>query len=137
MRAYQRIPFSITHWNLFAGGAFPGHGVAVKAHVLGPQLEQRRPLVVLGGGCPGVGVHHPLGRILPGRSPPVQLEEHKTMSDVPTISSSAYLTERNVPRFSGCRKRFASRAEHETFLTLMTHKGFCDGTNLKAGDHLL
>lgn len=104
MRAYQRISFSITHWNLFAGGALPGHGVAIEAHVLGPQLEQRRPLVVLGGGCPGVGVHHPLGRILPGRSPPIQLKEHKTMSNISTISPSAYLTKTNVPWFLGCGK---------------------------------
>lgn len=121
MRAYQRISFSITHWNLFAGGAFPGHGVAIEAHVLGPQLQQRRPLVVLGAGCPGVGVHHPLGRILPGRSPPIQLEEHKTMSNIPTISPTDYLTRMNVPRLFGCRKHFASRAERESFLTLNTH----------------
>lgn len=137
MRAYQRISLSITHWNLFAGGAFPGHGVAIKAHVLRPQLEQRRPLVVLRGGCPGVGVHDPLGRILPGSSPPIQLKEHKTTSNIPSISSSACLTKMNVLWFLGCRKHFASRAEHEIFLTLMTHKALCHGTDLEGADHLL
>lgn len=77
VRAYQRISFGITHWNLFAGGAFPGHGVAIEAHVFGPQLQQRRPLMVLWGGRPRVGVHHPFGRILPWRSPPIQLEKHE------------------------------------------------------------
>lgn len=85
-RAYQRISFSITHWDLFGGGALPGHRVAIKAHILRPQLEQRGPLVVLGAGCPGVGVHHPLGRVLPGGSPPVQLKENKTVPNIPITS---------------------------------------------------
>lgn len=48
-------------------------------------------------------------------------------------SSSAYLIKMNVPRFLGCRKRFASRAEREVFFTLMTHKALFP---LEGADHL-
>lgn len=112
--AYQRISLSITHWQLLAGGALAGHAVAVQAHVLGPQLQQRGPLVLLGAGCPGVAVHHPPGRVLPGRPPPVQLQEHKATSGIPTAQPLPTCPTRT------CR---ASRAAGNTWQARLNGRG--------------
>lgn len=73
LRTHQRVSFSIAGGHLLAGRALPRHGVAIEADILGPELQQGRPLVLLRAGRPGVGVHHPLGRVLPGGPPSVEL----------------------------------------------------------------
>ena len=76
-RTHQRVSFSVTGGHLLAGRPLPRHGVAVEANILGPELQERGPLVLLRAGCPRIGVHHPLGGILPGGPPSIQLETDK------------------------------------------------------------
>lgn len=72
-RTHQRVSFSVAGGHLLASRALPRQGVAVEADILGPELQQGRPLMLLWAGRPGVGVHHPLGRVLPGGPPSVEL----------------------------------------------------------------
>lgn len=76
-RTHQWVSFGVAGGHLLARRPFPRHGVAVEADILRPELQQGRPLVLLWAGCPGVGVHHPLGGILPGSPPSIELKTGK------------------------------------------------------------
>ena len=99
---YQWVSLSVALGDLLGRGPLLGGAVAVVAHVLGPQLQQRLALLLLlGGGAPGVGVLHPLGRVLPRRPLAIQLgvetkDERMKINDVllptaeHTVSSSMH-----------------------------------------------
>lgn len=76
--SYQRVTLSLPLRVLLGVAPLAGQRVAVKAHVLWPQLQQRWPIVLLGAGGPREALRHPLGRVLPGRPTPVHLKGKQT-----------------------------------------------------------
>jgi len=72
-RAHQGVCVAVALRGVFPG-SLPGSRVTVEPHVLGAELQQRRPIGWGRRGRPGVGVNHPVGGVLPRSPPTVELK---------------------------------------------------------------